>query len=166
MRLKLFLSFILIVLVSVSLVAVIARRGAVNEVRTFMLHSGMYGMSDLVTNLENYYQETGTWRGVQSIFDSVRGGVTGMGGMMNQRLSLADASGTVIVDTRGVGVGNQLTPAERSASTPLNMGGQTVGYLFAAGGMGINVANEQLVLTRLNRGVVLAGLGAGGLGFG
>jgi hypothetical protein len=35
MRLKLFLSFTLIVLVSVSLVAVIARRGAVNEVRTF-----------------------------------------------------------------------------------------------------------------------------------
>jgi hypothetical protein len=51
MRLKLFLSFTLIVLVSVSLVAVIARRGAVNEVRTFIFRGGMYGFSDLVAGL-------------------------------------------------------------------------------------------------------------------
>ena len=68
MRLKLFLAFTLIVFVSVSLVAVIARRGAVNEVRTFMFRGGMYGLSDLTTNLENYYQDHGSWQGVQSIY--------------------------------------------------------------------------------------------------
>jgi two-component system sensor histidine kinase BaeS len=164
MRLKLFLSFTLIVLVSVSLVAVIARRGAVNEVRTFMFRGGMYGLNDLATSLENYYHTNGTWKGVQSMLGSGRGGITGMGGMMNQRLLLADASSSVVADTQGAGIGNKLTPAEISASIPLNVDGQTVGYLFTVGGMGFNAGNEQVLLGRLNRGVLLAGLVAGALG--
>ncbi len=59
MRLKLFLAFTFIVLVSVSLVAIIARRGAVNEVRLFMYRGGMVGLNDMATELENYYQEHG-----------------------------------------------------------------------------------------------------------
>jgi signal transduction histidine kinase len=164
MRLKLFLSFTLIVLVSVSLVAVIARRGAVNEVRTFMFRGGMYGLNDLATSLENYYHTNGTWNGVQSVLSPGRGGIAGMGGMMNQRLLLADASSSVVADTQGAGNRNKLTPAEISASIPLNVDGQTVGYLFTLGGMGFNAGNEQVLLGRLNRGVLLAGLVAGALG--
>jgi len=164
MRLKLFLAFTLIVIVSVTLVAVIARRGAVNEVRTFMFRGGMYGLNNLATGLENFYQNNGTWEGVQSIFKSFDGGIPGMGGMMNQRLLLADATGSVVVDTRGVDIGNNLTSTEINTSIPLNVDGQTMGYLFAAGGMGFAAGNEQQVLGRLNRGVVIAGLLAGALG--
>jgi signal transduction histidine kinase len=164
MRLKLFLSFTLIVLVSVSLVAVIARRGAVNEVRSFMFRGGMYGLSDLATSLENYYAKTGSWNGVQSIFNSPRSEMPGMGGMMNQRLLLEDASGSVVADTQVVQNGNKLTSTELAASIPLEVDGMTVGYLFSAGGMGITAGNEQLVLSRLNRGVLLAGLISGALG--
>ena len=164
MRLKLFLSFTLIVLVSVSLVAVIARWGAVNEVRTFMFRGGMYGLSDLTTSLENYYHSNRTWKGVQSIFNPIRGGMPGMGGMMNQRLLLADASGTVLADTQGVIVGEKLTTAELATAIALSVDGQKVGYLFTSGGVGVNLGNQQAVLTRLNRGVLLAGLVAGGLG--
>jgi two-component system sensor histidine kinase BaeS len=164
MRLKLFLSFTLIVLVSVSLVAVIARRGAVNEVRSFMFRGGMYGLSDLTSSLENYYHTNGTWKGVQSIFNPGRGGMPGMGGMMNQRFILADASGSVLADTQGVAVGDKLIPLELAAAIPLTVDGQTVGYLLASGGVGISLVNQQAVLGRLNRGVLLAGLVAGGLG--
>jgi two-component system OmpR family sensor kinase/two-component system sensor histidine kinase BaeS len=164
MRLKLFLSYLVIVIVSVSLVAVIARRGAVNEVRLFMFRGGMYGLSDLASGLENYYQINGTWQGVQSIFNSAHPGMQGMGGMMNQRLSLADASGSVILDTRSMDIGNKLTQAELAVAIPLKIDGQTVGYLITAGGMGYAMGSEQALLSRLNRGVLLAGLLAGALG--
>lgn len=163
MRLKLFLSFAVIVIISVSLVALIARRGAVIEVRSFMFRGGMVGLSDLATNLEDYYRINGTWKGVQSIFISPRGGPNGMGGMMDQRLLLTDASGSVVADTQRAGIGNSLTASELETAIPLTVGGKTVGYLYSVGGMGFTVGNEQLLLGRLNRGVLLAGLVSGAL---
>jgi len=163
MRLKLFLSYLVIILVSVSLVAVIVRRGAVNEVRAFMFRGGMYGLSGLADNLEGYYQTNGSWNGVQSIFNSMHTGMQGMGGMMNQRLRLADASGTVILDTQNAGIGNKLSQSELNVAIPLTVNGETVGYLFTAGGVGF-AGNEQAVLNRLNRGVLFAGLVAAALG--
>jgi two-component system, OmpR family, sensor histidine kinase BaeS len=164
MRLKLFLSFTFIVLVSVSLVAIIARRGAVNEVRLFMYRGGMVGLNDMATELENYYQEHDTWEGVQSIFNLSHAGVQGMGGMMNQRLILADTNGTVLFGTGSGNTGTSLTPSELAVAIPLKVNGNTVGFLFSTGGMGINAANQQALLYRLNRGVLLAGLVAGVLG--
>ncbi len=164
MRLKLFLAFTLIVLVSVSLVAIIARRGAVNEVRMFMFRGGMYGLSDLTTNLENYYQNQGSWKSIESIFDSPRGGMNGMVGMMNQHLLLADVSGSVVADTQATQIGDQLSSTELAASIPIIVHGKTVGYLFSIGGMDLNTGNIQVILNRLNRGVLLAGVISAGLG--
>jgi signal transduction histidine kinase len=164
MRLKLFLAFTLIVVVTVVLVAVIARRGAVNEVRTFMFRGGMYGLSDLATELENYYHGHSSWENVQSIIDIVPGGMGGMNGMMRQRLLVADASGIVVADSQRNALGRNLDQLDLAGSIPLNVDGKTVGYLSVAGGMGFAAGNEQLVLGRLNRGVVIAGLLAGALG--
>jgi two-component system sensor histidine kinase BaeS len=164
MRLKLFLSFTLIVLVSVSLVAIIARRGAVNEVRAFMFRGGMYGLSDLTVSLENYYQVNGTWKGVQSIFTGNHAGMNGMPSMMNQRLLLVDSFGTVLADTQGLLAGDKLTQAELNTAITLQVADKTVGYLIAVGGIGINQGNQQAILNRLTRGVFYAGLIAGGLG--
>jgi two-component system, OmpR family, sensor histidine kinase BaeS len=164
MRLKLFLSFTLIVLVSVSLVAVIARRGAVNEVRSFMFRGGMAGLANLSSGLENYYQTHGSWDSVQIIFDTPRGGMYGMGGMMNQRLLLADSTGTVVADSENLLNGQKLDAAALSQSIPIIVGQQAVGYLFASGGLGAAPTNEQAVLSRLNRSVLIAGILAGALG--
>ena len=166
MRLKLFLSFALIVLISVALVATIARQGAVNEVRSYMFRGGMYGLSDLATSLENYYQNNRSWQGVQSFLSSTAGplrgmGPGGMGNMMNQRLRLAEASGVVIADSSGLTIGSSLTQPETAAAIPLQVGGQTVGYLLGAGGIGYTPGNEQFLLGRLNRAALVAGLVAG-----
>ncbi len=169
MRLKLFLSFSLIVIVSVTLVAVIARRGAVNEVRTFMGRGGMFGMSDLAANLENYYHKNSSWAGVQSVIDLSQGGpgfMGGMGGMMGQRVIVADASGTVVADSQDALIGEKLASTALVNTIPLSVGGRTVGYLGSVGGMSLVISNTQVLLGRLNRGVVLAGLIAGALGLG
>jgi two-component system sensor histidine kinase BaeS len=164
MRLKLFLSFILIILVSVSLVAVMARRGAVNEVRTFMFRGGMYGLSDLATGLENYYRSNSSWQGIQTIFRSSHGGILGFGGILNQRLELANPTGLVVADTQSTAVGTKLTSSQLDNSITLVVDGKTVGYLYAVGGLTLNSGNEQQVLNRLNRGVFLAGLVSVALG--
>ena len=164
MRLKLFLAFTLIVVITVVLVAVITRRGAVNEVRTFMFRGGMYGLSDLATELENYYHVHGSWENVQTIIEIVPGAMGGMNGMMRQRLLVADASGKVVADSQGNDLGRNLDQLTLNGSIPLNVDRRTVGYLTVVGGMGFTSGNEQLVLMRLNRGVVVAGLLAGALG--
>jgi len=164
MRTKLFLSFSLIVIVSVILVAVIARRGAVNEVNTFMFRGGMYGLSDLTTGLENYYRRDGSWANVQNLMDLSPRGMGGMAGMMGQRVIVVDVSGTVVADTQGSSIGDKLDQSILSSFIPLLVNGKIAGYLGAAGGIGFNAANQQLVLNRLNRGVVIAGLLAGALG--
>jgi two-component system, OmpR family, sensor histidine kinase BaeS len=164
MRRKLFLAFTFIVVITVVLVAVITRRGAVNEVRTFMFRGGMYGLSNLATELENYYHVQGSWEHVQSIIEIGPLGMGGMNGMMRQRVLVSDASGIVVADSQGNALGRNLDQMTLAGSIPLNVNRKIVGYLSVAGGMGFDAGNEQLVLGRLNRGVVIAGLLAGALG--
>jgi len=83
---------------------------------------------------------------------------------MGQRLLVADTAGNVLADTRPAGNITRLTSAELESSIPLTVGGKTVGYLYALGGMGVNAYYGQQVLSRLNRGVLIAGLVAAGLG--
>jgi len=83
---------------------------------------------------------------------------------MNQPLMLADSSGTVVADTQDLQIGQKLGSAQLSASIPIYMGQSTVGYLVPVGGVISTASNEQLVLSRLNRSVLLAGILAGALG--
>ena len=127
MRLRLILSLVLVVLVSVVGVVLIARQNSATAVRAFMFRGGMAGAGGLVSALQTYYQEHGSWQGVDELL-SVRAtnssseaeyssakyprgqgmgpGMMGAGaqggGMMGagaQRLRLADAGGKVVVDT-------------------------------------------------------------------
>ena len=116
MRLRLISSFILIALVSVASVLIVARQTTLQEVRTYMFRGGMAGVEGLVTALEDYYRVNQSWEGAEPLFglpgqlqgnrrgnqgkSSGAGGV--MGGMMDQRLRLADAQGNLIVDTKHI----------------------------------------------------------------
>ena len=82
MRLRLFLSFALIGLVSVISVVLIARQNTTTAVRAFMVRGGMTAAGGLVESLESYYQSNGSWVGVESLLDSPgsrRGQGYGMG---------------------------------------------------------------------------------------
>jgi len=175
MRLRLILSFTLVALVAVVSLAVLARQGAVQEVRAFMFPGGMLDSGELAATLQGYYAENGSWSGVESLFTGPgrrygwgQGG-QGMGpmhGMMmggaQQRLRLADQSGALIFDSQNGNV-PRLTEAELAASQPLQVRGQTVGYLLAEGGMTYNAADEALLLSRITRAAWIAGLIAAGL---
>jgi signal transduction histidine kinase len=174
MRLRLFLSFALIVLVSVFSVVILARQSAAQEVRTFMLRGGMMGIDTLVTTLEGYYQTHRTWVGVEQVFSAVqkgRGwqhgqsmgqGMAGMG-MMGQRLRLTDEQGNLILDSSGASSEGRVSQEELQRAIPLYDGKQIVGYLLPEGGMVFSVGDEVLLVNRLTRAAITAGAIAGSL---
>lgn len=186
MRLRLFLAFTLIVLVSVVSVALIARQNTAREVRAFMFGNGLRSLEQLTSDLETFYQQSGSWEGAEALLSSdmyggsgggggggsgmgpmwqrtpTAGHTTGQGSMMGQGLRLADASGQVLADTTTAPVG-QLTNAELDLATPLEVNGQIVGYLWSQGGMGYTASDEQFLISRLNQAALWAGLIAGAL---
>lgn len=168
MRLRLILSFTLVVMVSVTSVVIIARLGAMREVGRFMFRGGMLEVETLVADLEDYYRSRDSWQGVESLF-SLMGqgqghGGQGMGfGMMNQRLRLADEYGNLIVDTAGLASPSNLTSEEQVQAIPLLIDRRTVGYLLPEGGVPFNRSDERLLVNRINNAALLAGLIGGGL---
>ena len=173
LRLRFFLAFALVVLVSVGGVVLLARQGAASEVRSFMFRGSMIQLSDLQAELEAYYESYGTWQGVEDVlFPSGRGrgqGNSGMvggqnGGMMGQRLRLADAQGNVLVDSSSADPSGMLTGEELDAALALKGGGRTTGYLLAEGGLGYSQADQAFLVSRLTRAALVAGLVAGALG--
>ena len=165
MRIKLFLSFLLIILVAVAGVAWIVQQGAAREVRAFMFGGGMGVLSEMQTTLETYYAENGSWDGVQTVLSTAQahGRGMGQGGMMNQRFIVANAQSEVVADSAGTAVGTSLTASELDAATTLESDGETVGYLVAQGGMGYTQGDETYLVTRLNQAALIAGAVAGGL---
>ncbi|HEX6304818.1 MAG TPA: ATP-binding protein [Anaerolineales bacterium] len=173
MRLRLFLSFTLIVLVSVASFALLARQRTASEVQAFMFRGGMTGVDELVTTLEDYYRINQSWQGVEGIlsapgqgFGRGRGsGSPGMGpgmaGMMDQRLRLADAQGALVVDTSDPSPEGVLSAAELDGAIPLAADRRVVGYLLPEGGLVFSQEDESRLLNRLNRTALTAGIIAG-----
>jgi hypothetical protein len=92
MRLRLILSFVLVVLVAITTVAVIARQNTAREVSAFMFRGGMSSTGGIAGQLRRYYQQYGSWAGVESLLVNAHGrwGLAGRvwasGMMMGQRL--------------------------------------------------------------------------------
>ena len=176
MRLKLLLSFVLIVFVTVIVVVALAYQGAASEVRSFMFQGSMVRAQEIAKALEDYYQTYQTWQGAEALLSlpSSSGGTMGhgrgpgggqgmMGGMMNQRLRLADAGGQVVSDTAATQAEGSLAAEELSKAILLKNGGQTVGYLLPESAMIFSVSDEQFLLSRLTRAALIAGLVGAGL---
>lgn len=171
MRTRLFIAFALVGLVSVVSVVLIARQGAASAVRTFMIRGNMLAVDELAQQFENYYATHGSWEGVEnSTILGVAGrgqgygrGMQGMmqGGMMGQRLRLADAEGNLVVDTADANPAGKLGAAERESAIALKVNDRTVGYLLPEGGMGYNQGDETFLVGRITNAALLAGLIAG-----
>src|SRR4030067_2027649 len=170
MRLRLFLSFALIVLVSVGSVVIFARYSTAREVRAYMFRGGMVGVEGLVTALEDYYRQYHSWQGCESLLISpvfahgrrlagqgdAAPGPMGMGAMMGQRLRLADATGDVGADTADPNPSSQLNAAELDGAIPLQAGEEIVGYLLPEGGATFNQSDEANLGSRLSRAALIA----------
>ena len=164
MRLRLILSFILIVIVSVVSVALIARRQTVTAVNTFIHRGGLSGTEGLVRNLEEYFATNDTWEGVETFFRRQGWGMgQGQGqnstsGSNDQGLQLADAKGLILVDTQDKNPGGRLTLTERSRSIRLEVDGQTVGYLLPETSSQVSQIATDALITRINQAAFSAAI--------
>jgi signal transduction histidine kinase len=168
MRLRLLLSFFLIVLVTIFSMVLVVRLSTEREVRAWMFRGGMLSIESLVGELEDYYRQHGSWEGVDSLFRT-QGRGRGMGpgmmgqGMLNQRLRLADPQGLVLIDTTGAALESQLSELELANAIPLESGKQVVGYLIPEGGLSLDLPEESSLLSGLNRAALISALVAGAL---
>lgn len=180
MRLRLILSFVLIVLVAVTGVVLIARQGAATEVRMFMSRGGMARLDSLTEALEIYYQQHGSWEGAGNLLESFatssasgqgagqgnrpdHAGQGMMGGMMNQVLILADANGKIAADSTGNTASGMLDSSQLQQAVTLKSGTSTVGYLAFSGGITFSQGDQSFLVERLSRAAIIGGLVAGGL---
>jgi len=161
MRLKLIFSFILIVLVSIASVSLIARIGTAREVHAVML-GDTSNTRGLVSELQTYYQARHGWEGAGSLLGKPGHGPGGMGKGMGQHLRLADDRGVIVADSAAAPAG-QLTAEEMGRAIPIEVDEEIVGYLLSEGGMGFAPGSESMLLYRLNRAALIAGLIGGGL---
>ncbi|MGB6421013.1 MAG: ATP-binding protein [Anaerolineales bacterium] len=178
MRLRLLLAFILVILVSLLGVAFFMHQETAQEVYTFIYRGGIYEAEDLVTELEDHYQASGSWENVASLFPppgksngQVEGKGKGRGLGPGSRSSseaggdlfLYDAGGNLVFDPHNLGAEGSLEDEEFLSAIPLVVDGETVGYLLPPGGhvFGQNVEAE--LLGQLNQALLSAALIAGGL---
>ena len=167
MRIRLILSFVLIAVISVTSVVLIARQGALREVRTFMLRGGMTGTEELLEALEAYYTANGSWEEVAALmqmpgFGGGQGRGYGMGamqGMMaSQRLRVADAQGVVVADSSNPISTETVSRDLLAQSLPIQVGGRVVGYLLAEGGMNAGDTGGNFLASRISQAALYAGL--------
>jgi len=168
MRLRLIISFIIFVLISISIVVVLARQGAVNEVRAFMFRGAMTDTAELSKKLEDYFLSNQSWDGVGSLFPGQgrgrsMGQGSGLGGVMEVRIRVADAQGKIIFDTGKEETGQVLNNSELELAIPLKVDGELIGYLVSEGGMVYNSSQEQQLVERLNNAALTAALIAGAI---
>ncbi len=187
-------AFALVILGGVVVVTFISNQTTTSEFQQYMFRGQMVRLGDIVGELANYYRARGSWDGVNStlrdVSNSMMGGAPNngammgapnngamMGGMMggtsmsSSGLWLADVRGSIIGSSGGSRVGETITSSERAAATPIQVDGQTVGWLIADPQMmhGVTDTAAQDFLARVNRSILLAALAAGlialGLGF-
>ena len=161
MRLRLILSFVLVVVVAITSVLLIARQGVASEVHTFMARGGMMGMDSLADDLESFYLQTNSWQGADEVLKNARMG-GGMGMMMGSGpwLRVADPEGQVVADNRAKANG-RLSSSELEAAIPLqDSGGELIGYLIAVGG---EFNSEQDLIESLARAGWIAAAVSGAL---
>ena len=171
MRLRIFLAFALVVVVSILSVVTLVRLTTQREVTTFMFRGGMTGSSELVNTLEDYYRDNQSWEGVESLLGlpGMHGrmgqgtGQQGMAGMMNQRLRLADKDGQLVFDTGDAQASGQFSQAELSEAITLNNGLRTVGYLLPESNQAFQAGDQTALIRRLDNAALVAALIAGGV---
>jgi two-component system OmpR family sensor kinase/two-component system sensor histidine kinase BaeS len=167
-------AFTLVILVAVGAIALLINRTTGAEFRQYITHSGMRASGSGLQQLVSYYEQQGSWRGVESLLGQgviVSGsmGLPMMGtnpppGLPGGRLDvvLADSSGKVVFDSTGRLEGRRLSLRERSRALPITKSESdtVIGYLLLAvpdrpGPLG---TLEQQFLDRMRR-VLVVGAG-------
>lgn len=177
---KILLAFVLVVLASTALTAFFANRSAATGLNVFVSRGAELRAQRLAPSLGNYYTRVGSWDGIGAvleqnlaILDGNRGRGNRQGGplrrinaqrvalFLDQRVILADEQRKVIFDSDDAIMGETLNRRLLNLAVPVVVDGQRVGFVLFA--QQENDALAQQFFKGVNRGILLAALGAGAL---
>ncbi len=169
MRWRLLGAFGLIIFIALGTVALVSRFTTQQEVTTFLGHGGQVGLENLADSLESYYEDNGSWSGVESLSPSMPGRGQGQGPRSGATISLsehilADSQGIVLISPSEDEVGTTLSDETLHRGIRLEVENQLVGYLLPEGGIPQLPENfEELLIERVNRASLLAAAISGGV---
>lgn len=165
---KLTLAFLLVGLTGAVLVAAFVRQRTQHEFDQFILNQNQQA---LVINLKTYYQENGSWIGVNNAFNTGSGEPfpNPYGGsrweVRRSLFTVVNANGTIVLAGGKEHLGQQASPSDLDKGVPLKVNGETVGWLLftqVPGGFNPGTPEENF-LTSLNQATVFSALGAAGI---
>ncbi len=134
------LAFLIVILVAVGTVSVLTGRVTENAFRRYALsRSGMW--EGLTTPLAEYYQERGSWEGIQDVLMGLRERHRGRGRDVGPAggppmmidFRIVDTQGRVVADTRGSPRGT-VSRSELDNGVPIEVDREVVGTLLPAPG--------------------------------
>lgn len=160
LRIKMILAFSVVAIVAVLGIVVFANFESERQVRSYMSRGGQYGLTTLVENLEVYYEDRGSWDGVESVISSsnFRGGKNNPRGD-NSGLQLLDDRRTIVWTTNGSMIGTVLEKEALSdAIELLNSRNKIIGYLIVGAGSQAQVDEISPFVTRLKSVVLYSGI--------
>ncbi len=176
MRIRLLFAMLLVVVVTVFSMGAFAVFSTTREVTRYVSRGGMMGLNDLVSNLEEYYQQFGTWTGADRLLVNHMNmsgqNRMGMGAGPQQQnldgapthLILSDGNGLILVDTLPEANRLKLSKLELFRAIGLNQrNGKLVGYLYSEN---LSTFQPELVrplILKLNTAAMRAGLIGGGI---
>jgi two-component system sensor histidine kinase BaeS len=159
MRLRLFLSFFIVVLVTLLILGFVIRSETQSTITKFAQSGAFYGADRAVLQYETYYQQAGSWDQIDEIssmeshMNQMMGGSgnqagngygnrqgAGQGTMfmggadMGSQLTLTDANGTVL-NSPTLTNGDQISSEVLEQSFPIRSEGEIVGYLIPDTGL-------------------------------
>jgi len=182
--LKLFGVVLAIIVVGVLVSTSLLSRLTVEQFARFNTTRALTYAPTLIPLFADYYTQAGGWEGIDRVlgFDEPRGGEVPSlhEGMMQEHtmtplmmarmivllydLMLADASGRIRLDPDRVHTGEQVPePILQRAGIPIEVGGQTVGWLISASALSLFTPLEQAFLRSVQRSIFTAALAAGAI---
>ncbi len=138
-----------------------ARTGNWNGIDTVLRNPWSYTMSS--GNMSGMMGDRSRWSG-NMMNEGMMGNMMtdGMGIISTDRIILAQADGTVVVDTGGSLVGNQIDSNDLAKGASISVGNQLIGTLIITSLDSLDTPAADF-LTAVNQSALLAGIVAGGL---
>ena len=171
MRSRLIFAFALVAIISIVIVVLVFRGETTNEVRGFVRRGGGFGLTNVVSFLEDYYRLNGSWDGVDRLMDSLmhprQTGMMppqqGFAVIRSLRWRLAGETGQVLYDSENQGTGRMLSPAEIESASAIVVDEKKVGWLVVDISSEYENRSINPLLQRINRAAYLAALFACGV---
>jgi len=154
---RLGMAFALVALAAIAVVGLVANYQLTTGFHRYVISNQVDRL--LLPALKAHYQQTGSWEGVEEVFQRLPGprGKGGGHGMPPQ-YTLTDASGRVVYDDTGAAP-DHLSNTQRRQAIPIEVEGRVVGYLLVSVGEGESQGRaEAAFFDLITRSLVWAGV--------